>query len=119
MTQVILDLPESAFATLHQAPKEFAQEMRVAAIKWYELGRLSQGRAAEIAGLTRAGFIDALSRYKVSPFQYTAEEVIEELQSSVGSPILRTTTGDRPIIRPQDPPAGAVETISRVINSLE
>ncbi|MEF8749001.1 MAG: UPF0175 family protein [Candidatus Accumulibacter propinquus] len=86
MTQVILDLPESAFATLHQAPKEFAQEMRVAAaaaaVKWYELGRLSQGRAAEIAGLTRAAFIDALSRYQVSPFQYTAEEVSEELRDT-------------------------------------
>ena len=83
MTQVTLDLPESAFATLHQAPKEFAQEMRVAAaVKWYELGRLSQGRAAEIAGLTRAAFIDALSRYKVSPFQYTAEEVSEELRDA-------------------------------------
>ncbi len=83
MTQVTFDLPESAFATLHQAPKEFAQEMRVAAaVKWYELGRLSQGRAAEIAGLTRAGFIDALSRYKVSPFQYTEEEVSEELRDA-------------------------------------
>lgn len=83
MTQVILDLPESAFATLHQAPKEFAQEMRVAAaVKWYELGRLSQGRAAEISGLTRAAFIDALSRYQVSPFQYTAEEVSEELRDA-------------------------------------
>ena len=83
MTQLILDIPESAFATLHQAPKEFAQEMRVAAaVKWYELGRFSQGRAAEIAGLSRAGFIDALARYKVSAFQYTAEEVSEELRDA-------------------------------------
>jgi predicted HTH domain antitoxin len=51
-------------------------------VKWYELGRFSQGRAAEIAGLTRAGFIDALSRYKVSPFQYTAEEVAEDLRDA-------------------------------------
>ncbi len=83
MTQLTFEMPESAFATLHQAPKEFAQEMRIAAaVKWYELGRISQGRAAEIAGLTRAGFIDALSRYKVSPFQYTAEELVEELRDA-------------------------------------
>jgi predicted HTH domain antitoxin len=79
MTQLTLQMPESAFATLRQAPNEFALEMRVAAaVKWYELGRASQGRAAEIAGLTRAAFIDALSRYRVSPFQYTAEELAEE-----------------------------------------
>jgi predicted HTH domain antitoxin len=83
MTQLTLEVPESALAALHQAPKEFAQEMRIAAaVKWYELGRFSQGRAAEIAGLTRSGFIDALSRYKVSAFQYTAEEVAEELRDA-------------------------------------
>lgn len=83
MTQLTLEMPESAFAVLHQAPKEFTQEMRIAAaVKWYELGRFSQGRAAEIAGLTRAGFIDALSRYKVSPFQYTAEELADELRDA-------------------------------------
>ena len=83
MTQLTLDMPESAFAALHQAPRDFAREMRIAAaVKWYEIGRLSQGRAAEIAGLTRSGFIDALSRYKVSPFQYTAEEVAEELRDA-------------------------------------
>ncbi len=83
MPQLTFEMPESVFSVLHQAPKEFALEMRVAAaVKWYELGRLSQGRAAEIAGLTRAGFIDALSRYKVSPFQYTADELAEELRDA-------------------------------------
>ena len=38
-----------------------------------------QGRAAEIAGLTRAEFITVLGKYKVSPFQYTAEKVLEDL----------------------------------------
>lgn len=83
MTQLTLQMPESAFAALHLAPGEFTQEMRVAAaVKWYELGRVSQGRAAEIAGLTRAAFIDALSRYRVSPFQYTAEELAEEMRDA-------------------------------------
>ncbi len=81
MTQMTMDIPEEAFATLHKTPKEFAQEMRVAAaVKWYELGQVSQGRGAEIAGLTRAAFITALSRYQVCPFQYTAEELAEEMR---------------------------------------
>ena len=82
MTELTLQMPGSAFATLRLAPGEFTQEMRVAAVKWYELGRVSQGRAAEIAGSTRAAFIDALSRYRVSPFQYTAEELAEEMRDA-------------------------------------
>lgn len=81
MTEMTLQIPESAFAALHQSPGEFALEMRLAAaVKWFELGRISQGRAAEIAGLTRAGFIDALARYQVCPFQYTPAELVEELR---------------------------------------
>ena len=83
MALLQLEMPESVLAALHQAPSEFAQEMRIAAaVKWYELGRFSQGRASEVAGLTRAGFIDALSRYKVSPFQYTEDALAEELRDA-------------------------------------
>ena len=80
MQTITINLPETAFAALRKAPEEFAREMRVAAaVKWYELGELSQGKAAEVAGLTRSEFITALARFKVSPLQYGAEELAGEL----------------------------------------
>jgi predicted HTH domain antitoxin len=64
-----------------QLTQEMTQEMRVAAAtKWYELGRISQEKAAEIAGLNREEFMMTLSRLQVSPFQYTAQELEEELR---------------------------------------
>ena len=45
-------------------------------------GHLSRQKLAEIAGLTRADFINALSRFKVSPFQYTPEELRSELNDA-------------------------------------
>jgi predicted HTH domain antitoxin len=83
MVQLILNMPESAFSTLHQSSDELGRELRLAAaVKWYEPGRLSQGRAAEIAGVTRSEFISALSRYRVTPFQYTSEELVDELRDA-------------------------------------
>ncbi|WOB44723.1 UPF0175 family protein [Thermoleptolyngbya oregonensis NK1-22] len=80
MQTIQIQLPDSVFSALRKAPDEFVQEMRVAAaVKWYELGEISQGKAAEIAGLSRSGFIDALGRYRVSVLQYSSKELAEEL----------------------------------------
>lgn len=81
MTKLTIELPESAFSALRKTPREFASEMRLAAAaKWYELGTISQERAAEISGLSRRDFIFSLARFGVSPFQYTPGELRAEVE---------------------------------------
>jgi predicted HTH domain antitoxin len=83
MTELIVQLPESAFAALRKEPAEFASEMRIAAaVKWYELALISQEKAAEIAGLSRIQFINALNRLHVSPIQYSKEDLTEEIRDA-------------------------------------
>jgi predicted HTH domain antitoxin len=81
MVHMTIDMPEEALAALRTDPENFARELRLAAaVKWYELRRVTQERAAKIAGLSRAEFLAALGQFGVSPFQYTAEEVLEEAE---------------------------------------
>jgi predicted HTH domain antitoxin len=77
---VSLDLPRSVFSALRQDPGSFVSEMRLtAAVKWYEMRRISQAQAAEVAGLSRAEFLTALARFGVSPFQYGTAEIAAEV----------------------------------------
>jgi predicted HTH domain antitoxin len=81
MAVVTIDLPEQTIAKLGGSPEEFAREMRLAAaIFWYSQGVISQGKGAEIAGLSRREFIEALGRAKVDAIQITAEELSDEVE---------------------------------------
>jgi predicted HTH domain antitoxin len=80
MTNLTMELPETVFSALRADREEFSRQMRIAAAsKWCELGKISQRMGTEIAGLSRAEFINALSDAKISPFQITPEQLREEL----------------------------------------
>ncbi len=77
--EVVVELPEDVFSALRRTPEAFVSEMRLAAaVKWYEIGLLSQGKAAEVAGVSRQEFLDSLARFQVSPFQVTPDELVQE-----------------------------------------
>lgn len=81
MTTLTIELPEELLSTLRQTPSEAEKDVRLAAaIEWYRRGATSQGRAAEIAGIPRADFIDALTARKVDVVQVDVEELRRELE---------------------------------------
>jgi len=59
---------------------EFELKMIIAA-KLYELGRLSSGQAAAVAGLSKRAFIELLGKYNVSVFGYDSDELAEDLRN--------------------------------------
>lgn len=70
----------SALTDLNRSPEEVEKDVRLAAaIEWYRTGLISQGRAAELAGVPLAGFIDELARRKIDVFHVDLEELRAEI----------------------------------------
>ncbi len=66
--QVVIEVPENVLRAINADESNFGRELRtLAAVKLYELGRLSSGRAAELACMSRVEFLLGLERYKVFP----------------------------------------------------
>lgn len=77
--QIVIDVPEKVLLAEKVDEAEFARELRIlAAVKLYELGRLSSGRAAELAGMPRVEFLLALGRYKVFPLEAELDDLERE-----------------------------------------
>ncbi|CAK8723114.1 hypothetical protein GCAAIG_12810 [Candidatus Electronema halotolerans] len=56
--------------------ESFGREiLLLAAIKLFETGRLSSGRAAELAGMSRVEFLLNLNRFKVFPLAAELDEL--------------------------------------------
>ncbi|WP_143307332.1 UPF0175 family protein [Chitinophaga vietnamensis] len=68
MSTITLQVPEK----VELDPKETA---RFLAAKLYEVGRLSLGQAAELAGLSKTAFAEILGDYDVSLINYPPSDI--------------------------------------------
>lgn len=81
--EISVRIPEEPLISLKEDPETFAHELQMlAAVKLYELGKLSSGRAAQLAGVTRVEFLLALGNYHVSPFVLDAETLAEDVANA-------------------------------------
>ena len=84
MKELLLAYPDDLEQTVHLTPEELAAQIRLmAALKMFELGKLSSGKAAELAGLPRVEFLEACGRYHVPIFNYPADEMATELRADL------------------------------------
>lgn len=73
------DLPEA----LGQSPESFERQLRfLVAAKIYELGQISSGRAADLAGMTRVEFLENLGQYRISAINYPLSDLEQEIKEA-------------------------------------
>jgi predicted HTH domain antitoxin len=76
MSQLILDVPDESLLSLKLSDEAAAAEIRLAAaVKLYELRRLSSGAAARLAGIPRVLFLSKLADYGVDTFTLSEDEL--------------------------------------------
>lgn len=80
MQTLTLHIPDEVAFSLKGSPEHLSERIsQMAAVKLYELGQLSSGRAAQLAGVSRVEFLQTLGRFGVSPFRLSAEELDEDI----------------------------------------
>lgn len=81
---ITLELPDDLDLAVKTTPEELGAQIRLMAVlKMFELGKLSSGKAAELAGMSRVEFFEMCGRYRVPVFNYTPEELEAELKQDV------------------------------------
>jgi predicted HTH domain antitoxin len=83
MCEITLSIPEDSLKTLELNPEQAGEELRMlAAVKLYEMKRLSSGAAAALAGVPKPVFLQRLGDYGVATFRQTADELQEEFKNA-------------------------------------
>ncbi len=83
MKVLTIPYPEELLLSLKESPAGFEAEARLLlAVKLYELGRVSTGMAARLAGISRVAFMFELSRFGLSPIGVEPGELAQDLANA-------------------------------------
>uniref|UniRef100_B8HZM0 Uncharacterized protein n=1 Tax=Cyanothece sp. (strain PCC 7425 / ATCC 29141) TaxID=395961 RepID=B8HZM0_CYAP4 len=83
MPKITLAISDETLQALQTTPEQLSQELLfVGGVKLYELGRLSSGAAAVLAGVPRTEFLARLAEYDVNTFSLGAAELAEDLANA-------------------------------------
>jgi predicted HTH domain antitoxin len=78
-----ITLPDDIADAAHLSQAQFVLEAKLAmAAKLYEMGRLSSGVAARIAGVPRSVFLWELSKFNVALIDLDATELAQDLANA-------------------------------------
>lgn len=77
--EITIELPSDIYLTLNETENELKENIKISlAIRLYKLKKLTLGKAAQIAGLTRYEFENILVENDVPISNLTAEDVLED-----------------------------------------
>lgn len=83
MSSVPIEIPEATLVALKLDAANAAAQLRMAAaMKLFELGRLSSGAAAELAGVPRVAFLAKLGEFGVETFRQTEMDIANDLANA-------------------------------------
>ena len=83
MATLKIEYPEEILVSLKETKDDFARELKIAAaVKLYEIGKLSSGKAAKLAGMNKVTFLNTLGKYQISIS--TVEEFEEDMRIALG-----------------------------------
>jgi predicted HTH domain antitoxin len=77
MTTLTLQIPDAL-------EKDHDETVRLIAAKLYEAGKITLGQAAEMCGMKKWDFPAVLAKFDIPYFQYTAEDVIADVERISG-----------------------------------
>ncbi len=82
MAKLIIEYPDEILVSLKESQDDFSKELKIAAaVKLYEIGKLSSGKAARLAGVNKVSFLKILGKYRVSIS--TLEEFEEDMKVAI------------------------------------
>ncbi len=85
MTTNVLSIPYygNLLLSIKKSPDEFASEARLLlAVKLYEMGQVTTGTAANLAGISLVAFMFELGHFGLSPMGQSPDELAEDFANA-------------------------------------